>query len=189
VTEQRQRPAPRVLPSVVLRAVGVVALVPVLLAISFVPLVWPDTDEPSPADAVVILSGDHGERLPIAMSLVEKGLVRTVVFVGTIDRAEEDVLCRTPQRVEYVCLRPEPDNTREEARAAARLAQSRRWREIVVVTSKFHVVRSSVAFRRCFDGNVRMMGGDPPYDRRELARQTAKEWLKVVHTVVLSRTC
>ena len=113
----------------------------------------------------------------------------TLVFVGTPDRAEEDELCQTRGRVEYLCLRPQPDNTRAEARAVAGLVESRRWQKVVVVTSSFHVTRSRLLFRRCLDAEVSMMGGEPPSERRVLVRQMRKEWLKVVYTVAVGPGC
>ena len=161
---------------------------PLLIAASIVPILWPHTDPPAPADAVFVLSGDHGERREIALSLVEKRLVPTLVFVGTQDFPDEEELCRSRQR-EFICLRPQPDNTRAEAQAAARLAESRNWRNVVVVTSNYHVTRSQILFRRCFNGRIRVMGGEPTYDRALLRRQIPKEWLKTIYTVTLERSC
>ncbi|HEX2042297.1 MAG TPA: YdcF family protein [Acidimicrobiales bacterium] len=179
----------RVLRRPLFRLLAALTALLLIVAITFVPVVWPETDPPGRADAVIVLSGDHGERLPIAQALIDDGLVDTLVFVGTLDRAEEESLCRSQQRVEYICLRPQPDNTRTEARAAAQLAESRGWRTIVVVTSNFHVARTRILFDRCFDGNVRVMGGDPPYGRATLRRQLPAEWLKLGYTLTLARKC
>lgn len=157
---------------------------------SLVPFLWPQTDRPRRADAVFILSGDHGERLPQAVRLMDAGVAPTLVFVGTIDRAMEDELCqggRVPYEV--LCVRPMPDSTRQEARAAARLAESRGWRTIVVVTSTHHIARSSLLFRRCFGGTVKMVAGGPAFTRRELARQIGHEWLGVAHALTVARGC
>ena len=40
----------------------------------------------------------------------------------------------------------------EDARAIARLARERGWSSIVVVTSRFHVTRARMLFRRCYRG-------------------------------------
>lgn len=165
-----------------------VALVIAIVGASFTPIWWPHIDPPAPADAVFVLSGDHGERLPIAMSLLDGGLVSTLVFVGTPDRLEEDQLCRS-RPAEFVCLRPQPDNTRTEAQEAARLAEARQWRSVTVVTSKDHITRARILFRRCFNGRIRMMGDDPPPDRGVLPHQPLREWVKVAYTVTLSRSC
>lgn len=180
-------------PRVVMRRLGrvlaAVTAVLLVVAITFIPVVWPETDPPGRADAVFVLSGDHGERLPIAQALIDDGLVDTLVFVGTLDRSEEESLCSSRGRVEYICLRPQPDNTRNEARSAGHLAESRGWRTIVVVTSNFHVARARILFNRCFDGQVRVMGSDPPYGQATLRRQLPAEWLKLGFTLALSRTC
>jgi len=168
-----------------LRALLVLALV----AFSFLPIVSPTSDDPAPADAVIVLSGDHGDRFPVAMALIERGLVGTLVFVGTHDRPQEDELCSSRQRVEFICLRPQPDSTRAEARAVADLAERRGWRTIVVVTSNQHLARSRMVFRRCFHGTVRMTGGHPRLDRMVLAREIPKEWLKATYTATLARGC
>ncbi len=171
------------------RAVEAIALVPTLLALSLLPVLRPSTDPPAEADAVIVLSGDYGERLAVARSLIEKGFVHTLVFVGTPDRGQEEELCQSRQSIEYICLRPQPDNTRAEARAVARLAKSRRWRKIVVATSRYHVTRSRLNFRRCVDAEVKMIAGDRAYGRDLLIRQIRVEWPKVIYTVVIGGRC
>jgi uncharacterized SAM-binding protein YcdF (DUF218 family) len=171
------------------RVVEAITLVPALLALSLLPIVRPSTDPPAAADAVIVLSGDYGERRAEANSLVDRGLVPTLVFVGAPDRIDEDQLCQSRQRIEYVCLRPQPDNTRAEARAVAQLVKSRGWRSVVVVTSRYHVTRSRLVFRRCLDAEVRMVGGDPPYGGDMLAREIREEWTKVIYTLAVGPAC
>lgn len=166
-----------------------VLLVIALAAFSILPVVSPTTSGPAPADAVIVLSGDHGERFPIARDLVERGLAGSLVFVGTPDRAREEELCQSRQRVEYICLRPQPDSTRAEARAIGELAERRGWRTLVVVTSNYHLARARMLVRRCFDGDVRMMGDYPPYDQDMLRQQIPTEWLKLTYTATWARRC
>lgn len=171
-------------------ALSVLGITLLLFVGSLEPFLWPHTDEVERADAVFILSGDHGERLPKALDLMERRVAPTLVFIGTIDRLLEEQLCRGG-RVPYevLCVRPVPDSTRQEARAAAQLSQSRRWRTIVVVTSTHHVARSSLLFRRCFDGSVKMVGGRAPFTRMELKRQIAHEWVGLAHALTVARGC
>lgn len=171
------------------RRVEALALVPALVTLSVLPVLRPSTDPPAPADAVIVLSGDPGERRDVANSLIDRGLVRTLVFAGTPDRQDEDQLCQVAGPTEYICLRPQPDSTRAEARAVARLVEERQWRRIIVVTSRFHVARSRLLFRRCVDAEVRMMGGDPSYGRDVLTRRIANEWPKVVYTSAMGPGC
>ena len=169
------------------------ALVPIVagagLALSFVPFVWPATGDPAQADAVVVLSGDHGERLSLALDLLERGVTTTLVFAGALDSARAIELCHGDQSFEVICLTPRPDNTREEARAAGRLAEARGWRRVVVATSNAHVLRAGLLFERCVEGDVIMIGGDPPYSRRMALRNLVREWLGVARALSVARAC
>ena len=161
----------------------------ILLLITMRLFIRPVSDRPEQADAVVVLSGDHGERLPEGLRLVEAGVAPTLVLDGEPDMAQVIELCREPQPFEVVCLRPNPDSTRAEARAAAALARARGWRRIVVVTTTHHLARAGLLFRRCFAGEVSLVGADPPYGWRMSARQVVYEWLKAVHVTALGRGC
>ena len=150
-----------------------------------VAVVWPPVSKVPPADAVVLLAGD-GARLPPALRLMERKVAPTLVVAGEPDVVEVIELCRQPQPFEVVCLRRTPDNTRTEAQAAGQLAEDRRWRALVVVTSKFHIARAGLHFRRCFDGVVATSG---EYPLRFAGRQVMHEWLGLVHASLLSRGC
>ena len=151
--------------------------------------VWPLSGHPDRVDAVVVLSGDHGERLPVALRLIERGVAPTLVLDGTPDYRRVFELCREQQAFEVVCLRPEPDSTRAEARAAGRLATERGWNSLIVVTTTHHVTRSRMLFRRCFDGDVSMVGAYPPYGWRISLRQIVHEFLGAGHTLTVRRGC
>ena len=159
------------------------------LAASILPFVRPATGQPARADAVVVLSGDHGERMARAMELLDAGVASTLVVDGVPDSPAAIGLCAGPQPFEVVCLMPEPDDTRGEARAAGRLAASRGWDRVVVSTSNFHVARSEVLFQRCVDAEVIMVGADPPYGWRRVARAIAREWVATAYLLTVSRSC
>jgi hypothetical protein len=53
-----------------------------------------------------------------------------------------------PAHPEVVAVVPEPSTTRGEARAVSGLAADRGWREILVVTSTYHLPRARLIFRR-----------------------------------------
>lgn len=160
------------------------------LALSFVPFFRSGrATPPARADAVVVLSGDHGERLPPALSLIDRGVTSTLVFAGTLDSGRAVELCEVAQPFEVICLRPDPDNTREEARDVARLASRRGWKTIVVVTSRHHVPRSGLLFDRCVDGDVVLVGADPSYGLRMVVRNLVREWLGVFRSLTVARGC
>ena len=153
---------------------------------------WPRRSHPPRADAVVVLSGDHGERLPIALRLIREGVSTILVLDGTPDSAEGLALCRE-RRVfelfEVVCLHPNPDSTRAEARAAGQLAADRDWKSLIVVTTAYHVARSTLLFSRCFDGQLAVIGADPPYGWRRSFEAVAREWLALGHAMTVGRGC
>jgi uncharacterized SAM-binding protein YcdF (DUF218 family) len=64
-----------------------------------------------------------------------------------------------------------PDNTAEEADQLRDVALARGWRTVIVVTSKLHTRRSSVALRRSFrDTPVRIVMRATRYDDDDPAR-------------------
>ncbi|MGI9080417.1 MAG: YdcF family protein [Acidimicrobiales bacterium] len=151
-------------------------------------MIWPPVDQPPHADAVVLLSGD-GARLPVALRLMDRHVAPTLVFVGQPDIVAVADLCRTPQAFEVVCLRPTPDNTRTEAQVASRLARQRGWHTMTVVTSRFHVLRARLLFRRCFDGRVEAVGDYPHYGWQFARRAVVHEWFGLVHSSLFARGC
>lgn len=138
---------------------------------------------------MVVLSGDHGERLPLALGMLDRGVARVLVLDGTPDYPLWLELCENKRDFEVVCLRPEPDSTRAEARAAGRLAAERRWRRLVVITTTYHLARSAVLFRRCFEGEVNMVAADRPLPWRDELGHIGREWLKLGHVIILNRGC
>lgn len=162
----------------------------VAAALSLIPFVWPAQREPRSADAIVVLSGDHGERRPRALRLLERGLAPRLIFAGTPDYGDEDELCRDGWHGRSViCLRPSPDSTRAEAQAVGRLARARGWKEIIVVTSTHHVQRARLLFRRCIDGKVWVVGERLQLPRRDVVRQTVREWLATNYLSLTTYTC
>lgn len=167
-------------------AVAVAAIWMLLTALLFM---WPRSSRPSRADAVLVPSGDHGERLATALRLIREGVTRTLVIDGSPDFAEVIRLCQESQPFEVICLRPDPDNTRGEARAAGELVERRGWRSVILVTTTHHLTRAGLLFSRCVDGRVYKVAAMPPYGWRTSLRQVPHEWLGLAHAVVLERSC
>lgn len=167
-----------------LPVVVVVVLFGVLTAVLFV---YPSSPTVRHADAVVVPSGDHGERLAEAMKLIESGVTRTLVFAGLPDSGRQ--LCAGASHFEVLCLSPHPDNTRQEARAVGQLAKDRGWETIAVVTSTQHATRAGMLFRRCFSGTVKTIPARPGFDRKTTISAIRHEWLAVLHAVTVGRGC
>ncbi|HTJ77078.1 MAG TPA: ElyC/SanA/YdcF family protein [Acidimicrobiales bacterium] len=172
------------------RILVAVALVATLVAgVNARLFVFPPSDTPAWADAVVMLSGDHGERLPRALALMRAGVARTLVHDGEPDSAEAKELCQKPQTFEVVCLHPEPDNTGAEAVALGRLALNRDWKTLVVVTSTQHAARAGLLFRRCVSADIHMVPARPAFAWRLTARLIGEEWVKLAYLVTVDRGC
>ncbi len=166
-------------------AAGAAVFLAALAAFTARYVLWPATDEPGRADAVVVLAGGLGERLPAGRELVEAGVAPVLaVSHGTEGCGERR------DGYEIVCFTPEPDRTQGEARAAAALAEERGWDTLVVVTSTYHAARARKLFERCLDGEVRAVGVDPP-TRGGLPtpRNVAREWVGWGHALVVERGC
>lgn len=151
--------------------------------------VWPPSSRPTSADAVIVLSGDHGERMPRALELVRSGVTSTLVEVGEPDSAEASRLCLGDQGFQVICLFPQPDNTRAEARVVGRTAAARGWRRVVLVTSTQHAFRAGVLFRRCVHGTVDVVPARPPFGAGLMAHLILKEGAKVVYVLTFARGC
>jgi len=174
------------------RIATVVALV--LLAALFAAtarwIVWPKTDGPGEADAIVALAGAP-ERLPAALELMKEGkapllLVSLGSGPGNKDRHE---VCNGKYDFEVVCFVPDPDRTQGEAREATRIAKERGLKSLLVVTSRYHAVRAGIVFRRCFD-DVRVDGvrPDTPGGLPGLGN-LIHEWGAYVYGFTLARGC
>lgn len=136
-----------------------------------------------------MLSGDHGERLRRALALMAEGVSTTLVHAGEPDTPEVRVMCQDGASFEVVCLQPDPDSTRDEARAVGDLARARGWQTLVVVTSTQHVTRAGLLFRRCVDGTVGTAHAPARLGRSVTLRLILDEWLALGYALTFGRGC
>jgi len=152
--------------------------------------VWPSTDDPGRADAIVMFAGGRGERLPAAQRLAGRGLAPTLVIMNGGDPAwpQANALCAGEHAYAVVCPSPDPDTTRGEARTAAALAADEGWTSLVLVTSDYHLRRASLLLDRCFDGDVAAVaaGGDIGIVAR--TRSVLREWPATI-AALIDRGC
>jgi uncharacterized SAM-binding protein YcdF (DUF218 family) len=173
------------------RTLGFAALALVVWLIATAILfVWPREEEPRSADAVVVLSGVRKARLAKGLELVRSGVAPTLVISD--GRApgwpEANRLCDGgASRFRVVCFRPDPYSTHGEAADIARLARARGWRSLVVVTSRYHVTRARLLFRRCVGGPVSGAAADT--SPSAMALNVPAEWGKLLWQLTLERDC
>jgi uncharacterized SAM-binding protein YcdF (DUF218 family) len=170
-------------------SIVVAFLVLAWLAWSAVLFVWPRENEPGQADAVIVLSGARDPRLAKGLELMRAGVAPTLVISDGKAKgwSEGNRLCDGQARFAVVCFRPKPYSTRGEAEDFARLATRRGWRSVVVVTSRYHVTRSRVLFRRCTNATVRGVAADTSV--WALVRNLPFEWGKLVYQLTVDRDC
>jgi len=138
----------------------------------------PETDSPERADAVAVLAGGQGERLAKALQLIQTGTAPALVISNGADPKwpEANRLCSGTSTFEVICFRPDPDNTRGEARALASLAESRRWQSLLVVTSTYHVTRARLLLRRCYAGKTSVLAAPSSAGAFRMFLNVTREW-------------
>lgn len=152
--------------------------------------VWPRTDQPVSADAIIMLAGGRGERLPVASSIADHGFAPVLVIMNGTDPGwpQANALCAGSFAYEVICPVPSPDNTRGEVQAAGDLAAEKGWDSVILVTSDYHIHRSTTMLERCFDGQINSVAavGDLgiPARTRSIAREVA-----ALPSLWLSREC
>jgi uncharacterized SAM-binding protein YcdF (DUF218 family) len=168
------------------------AVIAELVAVQAVLFVWPPSDVPAHADAVVAFSGDHGERLATGLRLIRRHVASSLVLPHGNSAEwppEARVLCTHPQSFEVFCpMPPAPFNTQAEAQTIATLARSHRWRRIVMVTSTFHVARARLLLQRCYHGSIYIAAAVPVRGRIQ-ARVLWHEWRGLAWSLVVKRSC
>ena len=172
-------------------AIGLTALVVAFVAATLYLFVFPHTDPPGHADAVVVLSGGHNWRLDPGIRLVEQGVAPTLVISAAFldskwTKAHE--ICRNGIRgVHVICPTPDPYSTQGEARMIARLARQHGWHKVDVVTSRYHVFRARMLIRRCYHGGLAMVGTHYPWLSAPL--EWISEWGKLIVQETVERNC
>jgi uncharacterized SAM-binding protein YcdF (DUF218 family) len=137
---------------------GVVVL-GVVIASGWPVYVSPQRDTLRHADAIFVLGGPGDSRYTLGLEHALQGFAPQVAFSNPIgsDAFWLMDLCQH-QRYSFTvsCFDPDPPTTRGEARALRRLAESKGWHTVIVVTDTPHVSRARYILERCFDGNLIM---------------------------------
>lgn len=171
-------------------ALGVCAFVAFWLAATAYLFVWPNDDPVRRADAIVVLGpGPNGERLRKAAQLLEHHVAPYLVVSEPKRLGEWGQLRVWCSDGRATCFRARPFTTRGEARHVARLAKDRNWKSIIVVTSRYHVVRARLLFGRCFRGTTMVVGAPPDNGPIELLRRATHEWGGLIYGLTVGRGC
>ena len=156
----------------VLRTLGLIAGLPVLALVLFLPFAgrFFDHDDPlEKADLIFVLAGDRVERWLEAVDLYKEGWApRVLISPGVMSPMEpslrakgivypregdlaRDAVVASGVPADAVSVIAEPvDNTAQEAAALHRMLPQGANNRVIVVTSRYHTRRTGYAFRREF---------------------------------------
>jgi uncharacterized SAM-binding protein YcdF (DUF218 family) len=167
------------------------ALVLAWITATLVLFVFPSTDAPGKADAVVVLSGGRNSRLDPALNLMREGVAPLLVISGSgLDERwlKARRLCADGARgFRVLCFDPSPYSTRGEAETITRLAQTHGWQKVDVVTSRYHVFRARIIIGRCYHRQLTMIGTSAhPWDTFV---SWFSEWSKLLYQLTVQRSC
>jgi hypothetical protein len=147
---------------------------------------WPPTDQPVRADAVVALGGDPGQlRAKKALALAEAGYAPVaVISLG----GHTPVSCPPPvSGVRTICFRADPLDTRGEAEFVGRLVAAQHWDRIIVVSELSQTTRARMLFERCTGAQLVMVPVTDPAGHRLF--DVVYEWGALTKALVLERSC
>lgn len=122
-------------------------------------------DDLRPADAIVVLGGEHDGREDYGLQLAREGYStsKTVLisdpYLGRRSPREValmDRVCGPQPGLEVICFPPDPSTTRGEAMFTQKMAKERGWKSVIVISWRYHMVRARYIFGQCFDGDVVM---------------------------------
>lgn len=165
--------------------VVVAVLLVVFLVVTARLFIWPPTDGPQRADAVVALGGDPGQlRAKEAVRLVREGYAPlAVVSLGGNPPAP----CPDSEpAVPILCFRANPLDTRGEAEYVGALASRRHWHRLIVVPERSQVTRARMLFVRCTTAHLFMVPVTDPIS--SLPYAVAYEWAATVKALFI-RSC
>lgn len=123
-------------------------------------------DELQPADAILVLGDDNypADRAARGAELFHGRWAPVVVasgrylrpYASVSDLMARDLAERGVAAEHIVPLRHNAASTRQEAREIGKLAQERRWRRLIVVTSSYHTRRTRYVFRDVLPAEIEL---------------------------------
>ena len=132
----------------------ILALMLSWLAFCFVTFSHPTLDQPTKADAIVVLGQPDLAALAKAQQLIDDGIADQLVLA--IPHGASPQCADPPDGVTVHCFVPDPSTTQGDARGIGKLAREYEWTDLVVITWTSHISRSRMLIERCFAGELQM---------------------------------
>ncbi len=118
-----------------------------------------------PADCIVALGGDSGDRIVTALDLYRRGYAPWILLTGVEDSPSDTRRAYLTWRAEYLVKAGVPSaailydehstNSRDEARNTLARANARGWKSVLVVSDPPHMRRLALAWGKAFGGTGR----------------------------------
>lgn len=162
---------------------------------------WVIEDPLERADVLIVLSDDnfYADRATRAAELFREGKAPLVVAsgrrlrpsAGIAELMEHDLVERGVPKDKILRFAQDGDSTRDEAQALAKLAKSKNWHKVIVVTSNYHTRRARYVFRHVFpqDMEIRVAGardGDFDPDNWWEKRKSTRLFLREIAGMLLT---
>ncbi|WP_280468403.1 YdcF family protein [Nocardia cyriacigeorgica] len=150
-----------------MRRIGGTVLVVVVLLAIVTAVLWPvyvrpQTEEPAPADAILILGGAHDGREELGLTLARDGYAPRVLVSNPYEHsALVNRICHGGYSFEVECFDPDPRTTRGEGRYLARRARAEGWTRVIVVTFTPHISRARYILGECWSGDLLFVDPKP----------------------------
>lgn len=156
---------------------------------------WMIEDPLDKADVLMVLSDDnfYADRATRAAELFREGKAPLVVAsgrrlrpsAGVAELMEHDLVERGVPKDKILRFAQDGDSTNDEAQALAKLAKTKNWHKVIVVTSNYHTRRARYIFRHVFpqDMEIRVAGardGDFDPDNWWKKRKSTKLFLREI---------
>ena len=156
----------------------------VFLVASGVLFVWPRSDQPEPAGAILSLNGPmESARAAVAISLAERGLAPVLLF----SEGHPNGPCPEVAGVDVVCFAPQPARTVGEISFAAAYARKHGIDSMIVVAGHTQTTRARLLSARCFAGRTMVVASPESWWR--LPYDVLYEWGAMFKALVVDRGC
>ncbi|MGB9783407.1 MAG: YdcF family protein [Moorellaceae bacterium] len=126
-----------------------------------------------PADVIIVLSGEQGERVETAVKLYKQGFAPRLLMTGgpvEWNVAAADIMAWQAESLgvppQDIVLERRASSTYENAVYTLEILKQKGWRSAIVVTSPYHLRRTRFIFEKVFAGsNIRLSfyGAENPW--------------------------
>jgi hypothetical protein len=157
----------------------------ILFALTARLFVWPQTNVPRRAGAIVVLGSDTADdvrRVAEGEKLFKAGDA-PLLAISTDQRCPAS---GTTRRV--ICFSPSPVTTQGEARFIGLLARKDHLSSVIVVAGRPQATRARLRVERCFTGSIEVVGVDPR-SLEQWLYQIAYEWGATLKALTIQRGC